>query len=101
MTSRTMVSTQASTKSKAPQWENSTWWEKTIDLSKSNPAPRTFQTLLLKKYRLEQLEENKEEGMRSDQANAADIAILRKDIKILEAKLNEQAELVSSDEGED
>ena len=93
MTQRTMVSTQQS---------NSTWWEKTIDLEKSHPAPRTFQPLLLTTYRLEQLEENKEDGMgRSDQANAADIQILRKEIKMLEGQLKQEAELVSSDEDND
>ena len=48
MTQRTMVSTQQT---------SATWWEKTIDMEKTHPEPRTFQTLLLKKYRLEQLEE--------------------------------------------
>ena len=90
MTQRTMVSTQQT---------SATRWEKTIDMEKTHPEPRTFQTLLLKKYRLEQLEENKEDGAgRSDQANAADIQILRKEIKMLEGQLKQEAELVSSDE---
>lgn len=74
-----------------------TWWEKTVDLGTRGPEPRTFQTLLLKKYRLEQLEENKG-GVRSEQANAADITILRKEIRLLETFLKTEAECVSSDE---
>ena len=77
---------------------NATWWEKTVDLDKRHPEPRTFQTLLLKKYRLEQLEENKDGELRSDQANAADIQILRKEIRLLEGFLKQEAECVSSDE---
>ena len=38
---------------------------------------------------------------RSDQANAADIQILRKEIKMLEGQLKQEAELVSSDEDND
>jgi len=42
---------------------SSMWWEKTVDLGrKKEEEPRTFQTLLIKKYKLELLQESLKGG---------------------------------------
>ena len=70
-------------------------------MKKVDKEPRTFQTLLIKKFRLEQLETNAEdeEGMRSEQANKGDIKMLKKEIQHLEERLRKDAE-EDSDDGE-
>ena len=78
-----------------------TRYERKVDMKKVDKEPRTFQTLLIKKFRLEQLETNAEdeEGMRSEQANKGDIKMLKKEIQHLEERLRKEAE-EDSDDGE-